>query len=102
MELQIESRGGNTRKYALAEIKADIANKRLLFVRSKEPPPHRGRHLNPPLSHGRDLLPSPYAPNLTPKGSITWRKGQRRQAIQPQHHQHRDYNYNHDTPWNVA
>jgi hypothetical protein len=32
MEIQIESRGGDKRKYALAEIKADIANKRLFVV----------------------------------------------------------------------
>jgi hypothetical protein len=40
LELQIESREGNKRKYALAGIKADIANKRLfgLFVRMGLPP----------------------------------------------------------------
>jgi hypothetical protein len=40
MELQVASRGGNKRKYALADIKADIANRRL-FVR-KPPPPTGG------------------------------------------------------------
>jgi hypothetical protein len=37
MELQVAGRGGNKRKYALADIKADIANKRL-FVRKGLPP----------------------------------------------------------------
>ena len=58
MELQIDSSGGNKRKYALTEIKADIANKRL-SIRAKGPPPYRGRHLNPALPHGREPPPSP-------------------------------------------
>jgi hypothetical protein len=57
MELQIDSSGGNKRKYALTEIKADIANKRLYVRRS--PPPYGGRHLNPTLPHGREPPPSP-------------------------------------------
>jgi hypothetical protein len=59
MELQIDSSGGNKRKYALTEIKAaDIASKRL-YVRAKESPPYWGRHLNPTLPHGREPSPSP-------------------------------------------
>jgi hypothetical protein len=37
MELQIDSSGGNKRKYALTEIKADIANKRPYVRRSLLP-----------------------------------------------------------------
>jgi hypothetical protein len=50
MELQVAGRGGNKRKYALADIKDDIANKRL-FVRKGLP--------TPPLPQGRGSPPSP-------------------------------------------
>jgi hypothetical protein len=90
MELQIDSSGGNKRKYALTEIKADIANKRLYVRRS--PPDlciwgEAPAQPNPPSREGTTALI--LAPNLTPKGTTIWRAGQRRQTRQLQHHQHR-------------
>jgi hypothetical protein len=51
MELQIDSSGGNKRKYALTEIKADIANKRLYVT--------GGGTSTQPNPHGREPPPSP-------------------------------------------
>jgi hypothetical protein len=49
MELQVAGRGGNKRKHALADIKADIANKRL-FVRKGLPTPQS----TPTAQYGED------------------------------------------------
>jgi hypothetical protein len=57
MELQLAGRGGNKRKYALADIKAGIANKRL-FVR-KGLPPTGGRPPPLPSRKGGDHPPHP-------------------------------------------
>jgi hypothetical protein len=51
MELQVAGRGGSKRKYALADIKADIANKRL-FVRKGLPPLGGAPQPNPPQGRG--------------------------------------------------
>jgi hypothetical protein len=57
MELHVATRGGNKRKYALADINADVANKRL-FVR-KGLPPTGGSPPSHPSHQGGDHLPHP-------------------------------------------
>jgi hypothetical protein len=83
----IASRGGNKRKYALADINADVANKRL-FVR-QGPPPTGGSppplNPSPPTREGTTSLTLTLTP--TPMGSTT-RRNQRQQQHQ-QHQQHR-------------
>jgi hypothetical protein len=58
MELQVAGRGGNKRKYALADINADIANKRL-FVRKGLPPTGGSPPPHPSHQAGRGPPPSP-------------------------------------------
>ena len=65
MELQVSGRGGNKRKYALADIKADIANKRL-FVRKGLPPTGESSSTHPPRKGG-DPPPHPH-PSLNTNG----------------------------------
>jgi hypothetical protein len=66
MELHVASRGGNKRKYALTDIKADIANKRL-FVR-KGLPPTGGSPPPHPSHQGGDHPPHPHPdPNTNGK-----------------------------------
>jgi hypothetical protein len=65
MELQIDSSGGNKRKYALTEIKADIAKKRL-YVRRSLPPIGGGTSTQPSLTGGNHP-PHPH-PKPDPKG----------------------------------
>ena len=65
MELQIDSSGGNKRKYALTEIKADIANKRL-YVRKSLPPMGGGTSTQPSLTGGNH--PPRPSPKPNPKG----------------------------------
>jgi hypothetical protein len=74
MELQVAGRGGNKRKYALADIKADIASKRLfLFVRKGLPPtPTGGSSSTHPPRKGGDPPPNPHpSPNTNGKRSKT-------------------------------
>jgi hypothetical protein len=59
MELQVAGRRGNKRKHALADIKADIANKRLFVRKGLPPPPHWGELPTAPLPQGRGSPPSP-------------------------------------------
>jgi hypothetical protein len=71
MELQIDSSGGNKRKYALTEIKADIANKRLYVRRS--PPDlciwgEAPAQPNPPSREGTTTLILDTSPKPNPKG----------------------------------
>jgi hypothetical protein len=68
MELQIDSSGGNKRKYALTEIKADIANTRLYVRRSPPPPPPMGggTSTQPSLTGGNQHPPHP-SPKPNPK-----------------------------------
>jgi hypothetical protein len=63
MELQVAGRGGNKRKYALADIKADIANK-CLFVR-KPPPPLGGAPRPSPPARAGTSPPHPYPSSNT-------------------------------------
>jgi hypothetical protein len=65
MELQLDSRGGNKRKYALTDIKADIANKRL-YVRRNLPPMGGGTSTQPSLTGGNH--PPHPNPKPNPKG----------------------------------
>jgi hypothetical protein len=89
MELQVAGRGGSKRKYALADIKADIANKRL-FVRTKAPP-HWGELPSPPLPQGAREGITPLTPTLalTPMGSTTRQRQRQQQHQQHQQQQHR-------------
>jgi hypothetical protein len=67
MELQIDSSKGNKRKYALTEIKADIANKRLYARRSLPPMGGGGGTSTQPSLTGGNHPPHP-DPSPNPKG----------------------------------
>jgi hypothetical protein len=89
MELQVAGGGGSKRKYALADIKADIASKRL-FVR--KPPPNWGSSsTQPPRKEGTPPPPPthPSHPALTPTLALTPMGSaiRRRQQQQQQQHQ---------------
>jgi hypothetical protein len=79
-ELQIDSSsGGNKRKYALTEIKANLANK-CLYVRRSLPPMGGGTSTQPPLTGGNAHPPPPHpSPKPLPKGKhnlcTIWRAG---------------------------
>jgi hypothetical protein len=89
MELQAAGRGGSKRKYALADIKADIANKRL-FVRKGLPPTGGSSSTQPPRKGCGDPPPTPEPkPKRTPMGSAVRRRQQQRQQQRQQHRQHR-------------
>jgi hypothetical protein len=77
---------GNKRKYALADIKADIANKRL-FARKPPPPLGGAPQPSPPARAGTP--PLALTPALTPMGSAIRRRQQQRQQQHQQHRQHR-------------
>jgi len=88
MELQVAGRGGSKRKYALADIKADIANKHL-FVR-KGLPPMGGISPTQPSHKGGDQDPLALTLALanTIMGSAILRR-QRQYQKHQQHQQHR-------------
>jgi hypothetical protein len=97
MELQVAGRGGSKRKYALADIKADIPSKRLFVRRGLPPPPWGGcPQPSPPTREGITLLTLALAP--TPMGS----KIRREDSDSSSTNSTDGTDLDHGAPWKVA